>query len=400
MSRKPHQCGFFPVMSAMKKPVYLDYAAATPTDPRVIKAMVDCLSIEGTFANPHAKDHVYGWEAAEAVETARSEVAALIGVSPLEITFTSGATESNNLAIFGLARGLREKGDTRRHIITSAIEHKAILEACAELEKEGYKVTYLTPAPDGTVDVNLLEQYFDEDVFLVSIAQANSVLGSVTDIHALAAFCKKHGVFFHTDTAQSAGYVTTDFTNSDVSMASLTSEKVCGPKGAGALYVKRSDGVPLAACIFGGGQERGLRGGTVATHEVVGMGRAFEILRLEGKKDAKRMNELRNRLIEGLASLPGIIFNGSKEHHVPGILSVSFTGIDGRKLLPSLKDVACSTGSACASADLKPSYILTGIGLPDDVARASLRLSLGRFTTAEEIDRAITDITNAVMKLQ
>ncbi|MBO6258348.1 MAG: aminotransferase class V-fold PLP-dependent enzyme [Succinivibrio sp.] len=387
-------------MSASKKPVYLDYAAATPTDPRVIKAMVDCLSIEGTFANPHAKDHVYGWEAAEAVETARAQVAELIGVSPLEIIFTSGATESNNLAIFGLAKGLAQKGDRRRHIITASIEHKAVLEACAELEKEGYRVTYLQPLKDGTVDVNLLQEHFDDDVFLVSIAQANSVLGSVTDIHALSSFCIQRGAFFHTDTAQSAGYVTTDFAHSDVSMASLTSEKVCGPKGVGALYIKRSANVPLAACIFGGGQERGLRGGTVATHEVVGMGKAFEILCHEGPSDARRMNELRERLIAGLAPLPGIIFNGSKQHHVPGILSVSFTRIDGRKLLPSLRDVACSTGSACASSDLKPSYILTGIGLDDEVARASLRLSLGRFTTAGEIDRAIADISRAVMQLQ
>ncbi len=383
-----------------KKPIYLDYAAATPTDPRVIKTMVDCMSIEGCFGNPHAKDHVYGWEAAEAVEQARDEVASLIGASPLEITFTSGATESNNLAIFGLAMALKKQGDKRRHIITTKIEHKAILEACALLEEQGYRVTYLTPHRDGIVDVDLLKTVFDEDTFLVTIAQANSVLGSVCDVHALASYTKEQGAFFHTDCAQSAGYIKTDFDNSDVSMATLTSEKVCGPKGVGALYVKRSQHIPLTAQIYGGGQEKGLRGGTVATHAVAGMGRAFAILQKEGTSDAKRMNELRSRLIEGILKIDGAVINGSSEHHVPGILSVSFEGINGRLLLPTLNGIAASAGSACASADLKPSYILTAIGHSDELARASIRLSLGRFTTAEEIDLAIKELQQKIPALK
>lgn len=384
----------------MNRPVYLDYAAATPTDPRVIEEMVHCLKGDGAFANPHAKDHVYGWEAAEAVETARDRVASLIGVSPLEIVFTSGATEANNLAIFGLSQALKAKGDRRRRVITSKIEHKAVLEACERLESLGYEVTYLTPHRDGIVDVGLLKEYFDDDVFLVSIAQANSVLGSVCDVAALAAFCREHGAFFHTDTAQSAGYIKTDFGRSDVSLATLTSEKICGPKGVGALYIKRSQNIPLSAQILGGGQEKGMRGGTVPTHQVAGMGKAFEIMQSQGSDDAGRMNALREKLIARISSIDGAIINGSRDHHVPGILSVSFENVDGAMLIPSLSKIAVSAGSACSSAILKPSYILTGIGLPEDLARASLRISLGRFTTESEIDIACDDIEQTVAKLR
>lgn len=384
----------------MNRPVYLDYAAATPTDPRVIEEMVHCLNGDGAFANPHAKDHVYGWEAAEAVETARDRVASLIGVSPLEIVFTSGATEANNLAIFGLSQALKAKGDRRRRVITSKIEHKAVLEACERLESLGYEVTYLTPHRDGIVDVGLLKEHFDDDVFLVSIAQANSVLGSVCDVAALAAFCREHGAFFHTDTAQSAGYIKTDFGRSDVSLATLTSEKICGPKGVGALYIKRSQNIPLSAQILGGGQEKGMRGGTVPTHQVAGMGKAFEIMQSQGADDAERMNALREKLIARISRIDGAIINGSRDHHVPGILSVSFENVDGAMLIPSLSKIAVSAGSACSSAILKPSYILTGIGLPEDLARASLRISLGRFTTESEIDIACDDIEQTVAKLR
>ncbi len=383
----------------MNKPIYLDYAAATPTDPRVVDAMVKCLTKDGAFANPHAKDHVYGWEACESMETARAQVAELIGVSPLEITFTSGATESNNLAIFGLAQELAALGDKRRHLITTKIEHKAVLEACEHLERQGYRVTYLTPHRDGTVDEALLKSALDEDTFLVSIAQANSVLGSVNDIKALSALTRSYGAYFHTDTAQSAGYIETDFAHSDVSMATLTSEKVCGPKGVGALYVKRSLNLQLMAQIYGGGQEKGLRGGTVPTHQVVGMGMAFEILKKEGASDKERMEGYRQYLISKLKTIPEAIINGSEAHHVPGILSVSFNHLDGRKLLPTLTGIAASTGSACASADLKPSYILTAVGLSDEQARASLRLSFGRFTTKSEIEAAAAEICLKVPKL-
>lgn len=385
---------------SITRPVYLDYAAATPTDPRVIKEMVSCMGIEGAFANPHAKDHVYGWEAAEAVETARDRIASLIGASPLEIYFTSGATEANNLAVLGLADALLKRGDKRRTVITSSIEHKAVLEACELLQRRGYRVIYLPPRRDGITDVSMLESVFSDDVFLVSVAQANSVLGSVCDVHALASFCRSHGAFFHTDTAQSAGYVRTDFDKSDVSMATLTSEKICGPKGVGALYVQRSQNVPLEPQIYGGGQEKGLRGGTVPTHQAAGMGKAFEIMQKEGVSDAARMNELRNYLIGALSLIEGCHINGSTEHHVPGILSVSFEGIDGKMLLPSLTAVAASAGSACSSSELKPSYILKAVGLTDELAMASLRLSLGRFSTMEEMKTAAADIAATVARLR
>ena len=387
--------------NSKKRPAYLDYAAATPCDPRVIKEMVSCLEIGGAFANPHSKDHAYGWEAAEKVEEARARVAALVGASPLEITFTSGATEANNLAILGLAKALRLKGDKRRRVITSQIEHKAVLEACDELEQEGYEIVRLRPQPDGSIGVSQVEEALDDRTFLVSIAQANSVLGTVSDVHAIAKAARERGAFFHTDTAQSAGYVKTDFDASQISMATLTSEKICGPKGVGALYVQRAQSVPLHPLIMGGGQEKGLRGGTVPTHEVAGMGMAFEIMGKEGAQDARRIGDLRLRLEDALRPIPGCIINGSGDRRVPGILSVSFKGIDGRKLLPELSlRVAASAGSACSSSDLKPSYVLTSIGLPDELARASLRLSLGRFTTAQEVDEAAEAIRQAVDKLR
>ena len=380
----------------MSQPVYFDYAAATPTDSRVIDVMVSCMKQDGAFANPHAKDHVYGWQAAEAVEKARDEVASLIGASPLEITFTSGATESNNLAIFGLARGLARKGDPRRHIITSKIEHKAILEACQLLEEEGYKVTYLNPDHEGIITPLDVENHLDDDTFLVSIAQANSVLGSVSDVHAIASVCHRHQVYFHTDAAQSIGYLRMDYDNSDIDMVSLTAEKVCGPKGVGALYVKRSSNVPLVAMIYGGGQEKGLRGGTVPTHQVAGMGKAFAILKQEALSDMKRFASLRTRILAGIGGIEGLVVNGSAEHNLPNILSVSFEGVDGRMLLPSLDGICASTGSACSSSSLEPSYILKAIGHSDELARASLRLSFGRFTTVEEVERLINELTSKV----
>lgn len=383
----------------MTKPVYFDYAAATPTDPRVIDVMVKCMSIEGSFANPHAKDHVYGWEAAEAVETARDEVASLIGASPLEITFTSGATESNNLAIFGLAKGLSKKGDKRNHIITSKIEHKAILEACEILQEQGYKVTYLTPNKEGIIKVDAVEKEITQDTFLVSIAQANSVLGAISNVHEIASMCHKHNVFFHTDVAQSVGYLKMDYDNSDIDMVSLTAEKVCGPKGVGALYVKKSAAVPLYAQIYGGGQEKGLRGGTVPTHEVAGLGKAFDILKKEAKIDKERFEKMRSRLIDGIKDVPSIIINGSKTDNLPNILSISFSAVDGHMLLPTLSGIAASTGSACSSSSLKPSYILTAVGLSDNEARASIRLSFGRYTTDSDIDTVIKEITTKVPKL-
>ncbi len=380
----------------MTKPAYFDYAAATPTDDRVIEAMVGCMRKDGFFANPHAKDHVYGWEAAEAVERARDEVATLIGASPLEITFTSGATESNNLAIFGLAQGLKRQGDKRNHIITSKIEHKAVLEACQLLEEQGYKVTYLTPDKSGIVSVGQVEDAISEDTFLVSIAQANSVLGAISDVHAIATMCHRHKVVFHTDVAQSVGYLKMDYDKSDIDMVSLTAEKVCGPKGVGALYVKRASKLPLFAQIYGGGQEKGLRGGTVPTHEVVGLGRAFNILITEAHSDKARFEKIRKRILDGISAVPGLVVNGSENSNLPNILSISFEGIDGRMLLPTLSGIAVSTGSACSSSSLEPSYILKAIGHSDDLARASLRISFGRFTTDADVDTLIEEIRTKV----
>ena len=385
----------------MNRPVYMDYAAATPLDPRVVKVMVDCLTLEGSFANPSSKDHVFGWEAAEVVENAREQVANLVGCSPLEITFTSGATESNNLAVIGLARGLRHKGDPRRHIVTSMVEHKAVLEGCEYLEKyEGYKVSYIKPHQDGSIDPELLASYLTEDTFLVSICHGNSVLGTVNDIHALASLCRAKGIFFHTDCAQTAGWEKTDFANSAISMASLTPEKIYGPKGVGALYIKREANVPVEALIYGGGQEKGLRGGTVATHQVAAMGKAFEIMAKEAKKDKERILQLREYLVNEIKTIDGAVINGSSTRHLPGIISASFAGIDGRMLLPSLSGIAASTGSACSSAELKPSYVLKAIGHSDELARASIRLSLGRFTTEQEVKQAADELKTKVAALQ
>lgn len=385
----------------MNRPVYMDYAAATPLDPRVVKAMVACLLVEGTFANPSSKDHVYGWEAADVVENAREQVADLVGCSPLEITFTSGATESNNLAVIGLARGLRHQGDPRRHIVTSMVEHKAVLEGCEYLEKyEGYKVSYIKPRHDGSVDPELLASYLTEDTFLVSICHGNSVLGTVNDIHALALLCKEKGIYFHTDCAQTAGWEKTDFAHSAISMASLTPEKIYGPKGVGALYIKREANVPVEALIYGGGQEKGLRGGTVATHQVAAMGKAFEIMSAEGPKDKERLLKLRAMLVNEIKTIDGAIINGSQEHHLPGIISASFAGIDGRMLLPSLSGIAASTGSACSSAQLQPSYVLKAIGHSDELARASIRLSLGRFTTEDEVKKVADELKLKIAALK
>lgn len=382
------------------RPAYLDYAAATPVDPRVIEVMVSCLQLSGTFANPSAKDHVFGWEAAEAVENARNQIAEAVGCSPLELIFTSGATESNNLAVFGLAKALKKQGDPRRTIITSQIEHKAVLEACAMLEEEGYKVIYLTPNPDGTITPQLLEPHLTSDVFLVSIAQGNSVTGAVSDMHALASLCRSKGIYYHSDCAQTVCYEKQDLDNSDISLVSLTPEKICGPKGVGALFINRARQVPIVPMIVGGGQEKGLRGGTVATHQVAGMGAAFALMVKEGAQDKARLDTLRSELITLLQQGTDCQINGCEAHHLPHILSVSFPNIDGAMLLPSLTKTACSSGSACSSAELKPSYVLTAMGLSDDLARASLRLSIGRFTTEDDIRQAAADIIAVVNKLK
>lgn len=396
----------------LARPIYLDNAASTPMDERVIAAMVACLGVSGTFGNSASKDHVYGWEAAEVVEAARDAIASAVGCSPLELIFTSGATESNNLALRGLCLGLKEQalaeGATpRTHIVTTTVEHKAVLECCEQLEHEGFRVTYLKPRRDGTVTPEMLTEVLTPDTCLVSISQANSVLGSLNDMEALAQVARAVGAYYHSDCAQSNGLLDLDLAHSAVSMVTLTPEKIYGPKGVGALYLRRADNLPLKPMIVGGGHEKGLRGGTLATHQIAAMGKAFELMAKERSQVTAHVSALRDQLIAGLKQIPNAQLNGyldpndlSSTPHLPGIVSVSFTGINGQYLLPSLRQVACSTGSACSSKELKPSYVLTEIGLSDDLARASLRLSLGRFTSAEDISAALAAITTTVAALK
>ena len=396
----------------LARPIYLDNAASTPMDERVIAAMVACLGVSGTFGNSASKDHVYGWEAAEVVEAARDAIASAVGCSPLELIFTSGATESNNLALRGLCLGLKEQalaeGATpRTHIVTTTVEHKAVLECCEQLEHEGFRVTYLKPRCDGTVTPDMLAAALTPDTCLVSISQANSVLGSLNDMEALAQVARAVGAYYHSDCAQSNGLLDLDLAHSAVSMVTLTPEKIYGPKGVGALYLRRADNLPIKPMIVGGGHEKGLRGGTLATHQIAAMGKAFELMAKERSQVTAHVSALRDQLIAGLKQIPNAQLNGyldpndlSSTPHLPGIVSVSFTGINGQYLLPSLRQVACSTGSACSSKELKPSYVLTEIGLSDDLARASLRLSLGRFTSAEDISAALAAITTTVAALK
>ncbi len=406
--------------TSTSRPIYLDNAASTPMDERVIAAMVACLGVDGTFGNSASKDHSYGWQAAEVIENARDEIAKAIGCSPLDIIFTSGATESNNLALRGLAYGLRAQAQkdgqelTKKRVITTTIEHKAVLESCAQLEEEGFAVTYLTPRHDGTVTPEMLRGALQEqgDVFLVSISQANSVLGSLNDMQALAAVADEFGAYYHSDCAQSNGLLEINLGSSDskVSMATLTPEKIYGPKGIGALYLKHDLKLPLQPLIVGGGHEKGLRGGTLATHQIAAMGKAFDIMRQERHEVTSKQHELRQMLLTGLKDIDGCIINGyldednkldeSETPHLPGVVSVSFRHINGQYLLPTLRSIACSSGSACSSKELKPNFVLTALGYDDDLARASLRLSIGRFNTNEDIESAIAAVTKAVNALR
>lgn len=384
----------------IKLPIYLDNAASTPMDPRVVEAMVACLSQDGIFGNSASKDHVYGWQAANVIDKARDQIASAVGCSLLEIIFTSGATESNNLALQGLAYGLVKRGDLRRQIITTTIEHKAVLECCEKLASEGFNIVFLKPQSDGTITPEQLEAAITDDTFLVSISQANSVLGSLNDTKTLSAIAKQHGAYYHTDCAQSNGILDLDLAHTDISMATLTPEKIYGPKGVGALYLRHDLNLPIEPMIVGGGHEKGLRGGTLATHQIAAMGEAFAIMQQERAEVTSKVGALRERLVSKLQAIPESKINGSYEYHLPGIISVTFHGLDGKLLLPSLRKVACSTGSACSSKELKPSYVLTEVGLSDDEARASLRLSIGRFNTEQDIDDAAAAITEVVTMLR
>lgn len=381
----------------MNVPVYLDNSATTPVDPRVAEKMMACLTQDGNFGNPASRSHLFGWRAEEAVEEARLQVATLIQADPREVVWTSGATEANNLALKGVAHAYRQKG---RHIITSMIEHKAVLDPCKQLEKEGFEVTYLQPDRHGVISPSQVEAALREDTILVSLMHGNNELGVLTDIAAIGELTRSNEVLFHVDAAQTTGKIAIDVNAMKVDLMSLTAHKTYGPKGVGALYVKRSPKVKIEAQIHGGGHERGMRSGTLATHQIVGMGEAFRLAGEEMQADCLRIKQLRDQLWLSLSELPGIHLNGDAEHRVAGVLNVGFSGVEGEVLLMSLSDIAVSSGSACTSASLEPSYVLRAIGVADDLAHSSLRLSVGRFTTQEDIEFVSATIKNAVTRLR
>lgn len=383
----------------MRKPVYLDYAATTPVAPEVAARMAQCLTFEGAFANPASRSHVYGWQAEELVEEARAQVAQFINADPREIVWTSGATEANNLALKGIAESYRAANASGGHIVISAIEHKAVLDPASWLETQGFSVTRLLPNSAGIVTAEALAAALKADTFLVSIMQVNNELGCINDIKTLAEICAARGILFHSDAAQSAGKIALDVKDLGVDLLSLSAHKFYGPKGVGALYVKRAANVKVAAQIHGGGHERGMRSGTLATHQLVGIGAAAKLAQEHLVSDAERIKRLRDHLWQALADLPGVKRNGSSEFCVSGILNIAFGNTDGEMLLLSLRDLAISSGSACNSASMSPSYVLKAIGLSDETAQASLRFSIGRYTTAEEIEFAIEHLRSVISKL-
>jgi len=381
----------------MKLPIYFDYSATTPVDPRVAEKMADCLTNQGNFGNPASRSHAYGWQAEAAVEEARGQIAGLLNADPREIVWTSGATEANNLAIKGCAHFNQKKG---KHVITSKIEHKAVLDTCRQLEREGFEVTYLDPDSDGIIQPEAVAEAIREDTTVVSLMHVNNEIGTINDIAAIGEICREHKVFFHVDAAQSAGKIAIDMATMKVDMMSLSAHKIYGPKGIGALYVRRKPRVRIEAQMHGGGHERGMRSGTLATHQIVGMGEAFHVAQDEMVEENKRILALRNRLWDGLSDMEEVQVNGSLTQRVAGNLNISFAYVEGESLIMALKDLAVSSGSACTSASLEPSYVLRALGLDDEQAHSSIRFSIGRFTTEEEIDFAIAKIRDAVEKLR
>ena len=384
-------------MTDFKLPIYLDYSATTPVDKRVAKAMMDCLTLEGNYGNPASRSHQYGWNAEQAVENARKNVADLINANPKEIIWTSGATESDNLAIKGAAHFYQKNG---KHIITCKTEHKAVLDTCRQLEREGFEVTYLEPRNTGLVDLEDLKAAIRDDTILITIMHVNNEIGVIQDIKAIGALAREHKIIFHVDAAQSPGKVPIDVQDMNVDLMSLSAHKAYGPKGIGALYVRRKPRVRIEAQMHGGGHERGMRSGTLPTHQIVGMGEAFRLAKEEMAADNERILMLRNRLLNGLKDIEEIYVNGDLEHRIPGNLNVSFNFIEGESLIMALKDIAVSSGSACTSASLEPSYVLRALGRDDELAHSSIRFTIGRFTTIEEIDYAIDLIKKSVVKLR
>ncbi len=381
----------------MQLPIYLDYSSTNPVDPRVAAKMMECLTLDGNFGNPASRSHMSGWKAEEAVETARRQVADLIHCDPREIVWTSGATESDNLAIKGAAKFYREKG---RHLVTSVIEHKAVLDSCKQLEQEGFSVTYLTPDSQGMISPAQVAAAIRPDTTLVSLMHVNNEIGVVNDIRAIGEVTRQHGVLLHVDAAQSAGKIAIDLSQMQVDLMSLTAHKIYGPKGIGALYVRRQPKVRIEPQVHGGGHEQGMRSGTLPTHQIVGMGEAFALAMNEMAAENARILALRNRLLNGLKAIPAISVNGDLEQRVPGNLNVSFGYVEGESLMLALRDLEISSGSACTSASLEPSYVLRALGLSDELAHSSVRITVGRFSTEEEIDYAVAVIEKAVAKLR
>ena len=380
----------------MKFPIYLDYSATTPVDPRVAAKMIPWLTEH--FGNPASRSHAFGWEADKAVEEARENVARLVNADPKEIVWTSGATESNNLAIKGAAHFYA--GTKGKHLITVMTEHKAVLDTMRELEREGFEVTYLMPEPNGLVDLEKFKAAIRPDTVLASVMFVNNEIGVVQDIAAIGEICRSRGVIFHVDAAQATGKMPIDLTKLPVDLMSFSAHKTYGPKGIGALYVRRKPRIRLEAQMHGGGHERGMRSGTLPTHQIVGMGEAFRIAREEMATENERIRMLRDRLYKGLSEIEETVVNGDMEHRVPGNLNISFAYVEGESLMMAIKDVAVSSGSACTSASLEPSYVLKALGRNDELAHSSIRFTIGRFTTEEEIDYTVDLVKKQVAKLR
>jgi hypothetical protein len=381
----------------MKLPIYLDYAATCPMDERVAKKMMEYMTLDGVFGNPASRSHKFGWQAEEAVDIARNQIADLIGADSREIVFTSGATESDNLAIKGVAHFYQTKG---KHIITCKTEHKAVLDTCRQLEREGFEVTYLDPKSDGLVDLEELKATIRPDTILVSIMHVNNEIGVIQDIKTIGDICRERKVLFHTDATQSVGKLPINLAELNVDLLSMSSHKLYGPKGIGALYVRRKPRVRLEAIIHGGGHERGMRSGTLPVHQIVGMGEAYRIAKEEMADEMARLTALRDRLYNGLKVIEETYVNGSMEHRIGSNLNISFNFVEGESLMMALRDIAVSSGSACTSASLEPSYVLRALGRNDELAHSSIRFTLGRWTTEEEIDYTISLMNSAVQKLR
>lgn len=381
----------------VKLPIYLDYAATTPVDPRVAEKMSQYLTMDATFGNPASRSHKFGWEAEAAVENARKQVAAAINADPREIVWTSGATESDNLAIKGVAKFYQRKG---KHIITCKTEHKAVLDTCRYLESQGFELTYLTPEDSGLIDLEKLKSEIRDDTILISIMHVNNEIGVVQDIKLIGEIARERKIFFHVDAAQSVGKLPIDMETLNVDLMSFCAHKIYGPKGVGALYVRRKPRVRLEAMIHGGGHERGMRSGTLPVHQLVGMGEALHLASQDREKEIARIKILRDKLWAGVSDLEAIKLNGDLENGYPGIVNISFNYVEGESLIMALKDLAVSSGSACTSASLEPSYVLRALGLDDELAHSSIRFSIGRFTTDADIDYAVNKVREAVIKLR